>query len=139
MVFWLGPGQEGAIVNLQKQSTPVIEQDENDPTLPEHGVAAPLQAARRQQQSNAVVSQLHTMNLRLTRIEANDSTANDLKNFVGNQFSIVHNRLIVLPARQAGATTGLRLYRQDLEVNEDRIWVPCGLSTPMVLVAGTRN
>jgi hypothetical protein len=30
------------------------------------------------------------MNLRLTRIEeANDSTANDLKNFVGNQFSIV--------------------------------------------------
>jgi hypothetical protein len=58
-------------VNLQKQSTLwlITRREWSNPSR-RHGVAAaPLQAARRQQQSNAVVSQLHTMNLRLTRIE----------------------------------------------------------------------
>jgi hypothetical protein len=112
MVYWLESivKKVPLLIYRNNQHLMIEEQDENDPTLQVHGAApGPLQAARRQQQSNAVVSQLHTMNLRLTRIEeANDSTANDLKNFVGNQFSIVHrnvSRLIVLPARQAGATT----------------------------------
>jgi hypothetical protein len=43
MVYWLSQScQEGAIVNLQKQSTPIDEQDENDPTLPaRHACSGP--------------------------------------------------------------------------------------------------
>jgi hypothetical protein len=86
-------------VNLQKQSTPwlITRWEWSNPSR-RHGVAAaPLQAARRQQQSNAVVSQLHTMNLRLTR-EEGVALLQWPQNFVGNQFSIIHrnvNRLLL--------------------------------------------
>ena len=96
------------LITRFNQSVAIDVMMEEDGAAP----AAQLQQDRTQQQfhqqerSNVVVSQLQTMSLRLSRMEeAVDSTANDLKEFVGNQFSIVHrnvNRLVVLPARQAG-------------------------------------
>ena len=80
-----------------------MEDDDND-DVPAAGVQQQRQQQqfRQQERSNVVVSQLRTMSLRLSRMEtAVDNTATDLKEYVGNQFSIVHrnvNRLVVLPA-----------------------------------------